>query len=321
MKIRYHQIRKKESSCKREKEELLERRPRSGSFLRVPLQNFIHKEHVLMLEIQEKGQPFDPSNFQFFLYQWHLERCGLRSQTKISDTPGVDVMAAAQEATAILVTKNITAEWIRFLKLLKPKPILVIGDYSCNKVFPAVKIDHRAMAAEMVRAFAKEGYRKIGFINAIKSYLPSQKMHEGYVSALQECGLEYRPLELVPERNQEREMVADFMERHGNEMDAVIAERYIYYALLGAKWKGFSYEKFDSRPLFRTVSGFRVRSGRPAENSQTRTQSTADHAGIEKKISVSSSRKKQERSSHLAGQRYKTSSANITSGQAESGWI
>ena len=33
-------------------------------------------------------------------------------------------------------------------------------------------------------------------------------------------------------------MVADFMERHGAGLDAVMAERYIYYAILASKWNG-----------------------------------------------------------------------------------
>lgn len=220
-------------------EGLLERRPRSGSFLRVPLQNFQHREHVLMLELLQKDKPFDPSGCHLFPYQWKFEQQGFGFRTKAAYIPGADVVEAAQSAAALLVTEDLTAGWIRFLKMFRPKPLLVIGDYPCNRDFPAIKIDHREMARAMVREFAAAGCRRIGFINAIRSYLPSRKMHEGYVAALRECGLEYRPeWELTPERDRERDMVADFMERHGAGLDAVMAERYIYYAILASKWNG-----------------------------------------------------------------------------------
>lgn len=218
-------------------EGLVTRKPRSGCFLKMHLRDFAHKTHILLIHIVDTALKFDPSGFSVFPFQCGLEKHGLGFKAMTAELPGGRVFEAAQEAAALLVTGKLTPEWMRFLRMLSPKPIAVIGTYPCNRSFPSVTVDHKRAAEKMVREFASLGCRKIGFINAVKDYFPSKLLHEGYMSGLRKCGINYdHSLELTPIRDGGRDQAGKFMKKHEKELDALVAERYVYPEILASKW-------------------------------------------------------------------------------------
>lgn len=218
-------------------EGLVARKPRSGCFLKIQLRDFAHKAHVLLIHIVDTTLKFDPSGFSVFPFQCELEKHGFGFKAMTAELPGGRVFEAAQEAAALLVTGKLTPEWMRFLRMLSPKPIAVIGTYPCNNSFPTVTVDHKKSAEKMVMEFASLGCRRISFINAVKDYFPSSLLHEGYISGLRKCGIKYdHSLELTPIRDGGRDQAGKFMKEHENELDAVVAERYVYPEILASKW-------------------------------------------------------------------------------------
>lgn len=243
MMLRYgiSQISLRHAMAELEKSGLVERCARRGTYLRTHLENYSCREYVLLIDICDPAKTAQTSQTAA-PYLLELKRHGIGFRNIVAETPGENLLAEAHGSLGVLVTGEVSENWVYFLKSLRPKAVLVIGDFPCLRghELPALRIDHTEMARRMVLEFVESGAKRIGFINAIASYAPSAKMHEGYVRALKESGIPFDPAyELMPRKNCEREQVAEYMARVGAELDALIAERYPYSAVILAKWNGF----------------------------------------------------------------------------------
>ena len=170
-----------------EKEGVISRDRRKGTFLRKHLKDVRFDAEVLVVSVAKRGEPipYSPPLEPLRLY---LEGRGIGLRTKTVYEFGLDILEAAERTIGIFVSGWLTDSFLEHLEIAGV-PIIVLGNNELTKEVPVVGEDKESAAFCQTVHLINEGRKKIMLLGVSRSYYSSILYEKGYRKAMKQAGL------------------------------------------------------------------------------------------------------------------------------------
>ena len=220
-----------------EEENIIERRPRMGTYLKQSIAQIPELGRILYLKIYktEYGENiFLDTMVQEVEFQLKKEHIRLLYHSAVS--PSVEIAEAAAECLGIFVTGWLDVKWRDFLKSLG-LPVMVIGSNPYPDVFSTVSYDMRTAAELCHHALLEQGCARTALVNGGPTYLPALEIHRGFMKAAKSHGLKPASVPVLwSGQSGIRIYLTDFLREHPD-LDGILLESGEFDAILGCLWQ------------------------------------------------------------------------------------
>lgn len=226
-----------------EEENIIERRPRSGTWLRHTFtpQDVPEQGYLLYLKIYRED--YGEDSFQDVLSsetEMLLKKDRVGFRFRAAGKPDPEIAELASGSMGIFVIGWLDDKWRDFLKSLRV-PVVVIGNSPYPDAFSIVNYDFRSAAELCHTALLESGCRRTALINGGRTYLTAYEIREGFRQAAHAYGLDPEKLPLIwTSQTRIGEDLTGFLRKH-RDLDGVLVESGEVDALLGCLWQtGYS---------------------------------------------------------------------------------
>lgn len=218
-----------------EKQGIIKRLPRMGTFLNKPIEKNDLDEILFIHSFKEEnnGYAFPPTIF--YDLNEGLSNHFLSIRFHAACTPDASIVDTARDCVAILIQGWISKEWVDFLKALG-RPALVVGSNPFPLELPTVSFDWKTAAKGVSSHFLKHGFKRIGLINGVEGYFPAEQIYAGYDEAMSEAGVAIdERLVIWPCQPQLHKLISGYLDAN-TDCDALIIESGAILAFLQCAW-------------------------------------------------------------------------------------
>lgn len=220
-----------------ENENIIERRPRMGTYLMRPLDNVKTIGRMLYLRIykHEYGETLMPDSMRNEL-EALLKEKNINIVYYNTEKPDIELAKLIQECMGVFVMGWLDREWCDFLKSLGGK-IVVVGGNPFLHDLSNVSYDYRSAAEMLHLELLKSGCRRTGLINGGPTYYAAIEMHKGFMDAARKKSLKKAELPVVwSSQPRIAEDLGGYLEANPD-LDGVLVETGELDALLACLWK------------------------------------------------------------------------------------